>query len=185
MNVTKLTWRGMFVWVVALALGFGLLGTAGLAASQEKKDEKKEEKKDEKKDEKKPPLPLKSDRKIEFTTDEGTWLALDVSPDGKNIVFELLGDLYALPIEGGQAKLISGGMAFDSQPKFSPDGKWIAFLSDREGTENVWIIHPDGAGAKQVSKDPASDFVTPSWAPDGKYIFVSKGAAGIAAYEIW
>jgi len=73
-------------------------------------------------------LPLKSDRKIEFTTDEGTWLSLDVSPDGKTIVFELLGDIYTLPIEGGQAKLIDGGMAFDSQPKFSPDGKWIAFL---------------------------------------------------------
>ncbi|HWY45264.1 MAG TPA: amidohydrolase family protein [Candidatus Sulfotelmatobacter sp.] len=185
MNVTKLTWRGMFVWVVALALGFGLLGTAGLAASQEKKDEKKEEKKEEKKDEKKPPLPLKSDRKIEFTTDEGTWLSLDVSPDGKTIVFELLGDFYTLPIEGGQAKLISGGMAFDSQPKFSPDGKWIAFLSDREGSDNIWIMHADGTEPKQVSKDPATDFVSPSWAPDGKYIFVSKAAAGITSYEIW
>jgi tricorn protease-like protein len=76
-------------------------------------------------------LQLKPDRKIEFTTDEGTWLSLDVSPDGKTIVFELVGDIYTLPIEGGQAKLIDGGMAFDSQPKFSPDGKWIAFLSDR------------------------------------------------------
>src|SRR5467141_5116456 len=95
----------------------------------DKKDEKKEEKKDEKKG-----LTLKPDRKIEFTTDEGTWLSLDISPDGKTIVFELLGDLYTLPIEGGEAKLIDGGMAFDSQPKFSPDGQWIAFLSDREGS---------------------------------------------------
>ncbi len=111
--------------------------------------DKKEEKKDEKKG-----LPLKPTRKIEFTTDEGTWLSLDVSPDGKTIVFELLGDIYTLPIEGGPAKLIDGGMAFDSQPKFSPDGKWIAFISDREGSENVWIMHPDGSGVKQVSKDP-------------------------------
>ena len=175
---------GRKVWVLGLAVLLGLPSSSSFAAAQEKKEEKKEEKKDEKKDEKKP-LPLKSDRKIEFTTDEGTWLSLDVSPDGKTIVFELLGDLYTLPVEGGQAKLISGGMAFDSQPKFSPDGKWIAFLSDREGSDNIWIIHPDGTGAKQVSKDPGSDFVTPSWAPDGKYIFVSKAAAGIAAYEIW
>src|SRR5437588_7920051 len=81
-------------------------------------------------------LPLKPDRTVEFTTDEGTWLSLDVSPDGQTIVFELVGDIYTLPIEGGHAKLIDGGMSFDSQPKFSPDGQWIAFLSDREGSEN-------------------------------------------------
>src|SRR5207248_9360594 len=105
------------------------------AAEQEK--DKKEEKKNEKKG-----LPLKSSRKIEFTTDEGSWLSLDVSPDGKSIAFELVSDIFTLPVEGGQAKLISGGMAFDSQPKFSPDGQWIAFLSDREGSENIWIMHP-------------------------------------------
>ena len=77
-------------------------------SSQDKKDEKKDDKKDDKDKEKKG-LPLKPDRKIEFTTDEGTWLSLDVSPDGKTIVFELLGNLYTLPIEGGEAKLISGG----------------------------------------------------------------------------
>src|SRR6202790_4838140 len=90
------------------------------AQDKDKKDEKKDDKKDDKKDEKKG-LPLKPDHKITYTTDEGTWLSLDVSPDGKTIVFELMGDLYTLPIEGGQARLISGGMAFDSQPRFSPD----------------------------------------------------------------
>jgi len=191
MNAKWPSLRSLMVWFAAFAMvASGMAGGAFArgqdAASQEKdkKDEKKEEKKDDKKDEKKG-LPLKSDRKIEFTTDEGTWLSLDVSPDGKTIVFELLGDLYTLPIEGGQAKLISGGMAFDSQPKFSPDGKWIAFLSDREGSENIWIIHPDGTGAKQVSKDPNNEFASPSWAPDGKYIFVSKAAFGIGAHEIW
>src|SRR5882724_10136961 len=151
-------------------------------AAQENKDKK--DKKDEKKDEKKG-LPLKSDRKLAFTTDEGTWLSLDVSPDGKTIAFELLGDIYTLPIDGGEAKFIDGGMAFDSQPRFSPDGKWIAFLSDREGTENVYIMHPDGSDQKQVSKDPNNEFASPSWAPDGKYIFVSKTSFGIGPREIW
>ncbi|HWZ98361.1 MAG TPA: amidohydrolase family protein [Candidatus Dormibacteraeota bacterium] len=183
MNASKFAVRGLFVCVMALALALGLFEVTGLVSAQEKKEEKKDDK--DKKDEKKPPLPLKSDRKIEFTTDEGTWLSLDVSPDGKTIVFELLGDIYTLPIEGGQAKLISGGMAFDSQPKFSPDGKWVTFLSDREGSDNIWIMKADGTDPKQVSKDPGSDFVSPSWAPDGKYIFVSKAAAGIASYEIW
>ncbi len=146
---------------------------------QEKKDEKKEEKKEEKK------LSLKSDRKIEFTTYEGTWISLDVSPDGKTIAFELLGDIYVMPIAGGEAKLIDGGMAFDSQPKFSPDGKWIAFLSDRDGNENVWIMHADGSDAKQLSKDASGEFASPSWSPDGNYVFVSKAGFGINTFEIW
>jgi len=158
---------------------------AGDAVQEQAQDkDKKDEKKDDKKDEKKG-LPLKPDHKITFTTDEGTWLSLDVSPDGKTIVFELMGDLYTLPIEGGQAKLISGGMAFDSQPRFSPDGQWITFISDREGSENIWIIHSDGSGVKQVTKNTADDFTSPAWTPDGKYIVASKMPFGIGANELW
>jgi Tol biopolymer transport system component len=180
----------MMMFLAGIAGGVrpaGALAKSNDARGQEGKDEKKEEKKDDKKDDKKEKkgLPLKPDRKIEFTTDEGTWLSLDVSPDGKTIVFELLGDIYTLPIEGGEAKLIDGGMAFDSQPRFSPDGKWIAFISDREGSENVWIMHPDGTDAKQVSRDPNNDFASPNWSPDGKYVFVSKAGFGITTYEIW
>ncbi|HXM94505.1 MAG TPA: amidohydrolase family protein [Candidatus Dormibacteraeota bacterium] len=183
-------------WLVAAAMAMGILSSDATLTratvmpqsiggqDKDKKDQKLDEKKEEKKDEKKG-LPLKPERKISFSTDEGTWLSLDVSPDGKTIVFELLGDLYTIPIEGGQAKLISGGMAFDSQPKFSPDGQWIAFISDREGSENLWIIHPDGTAVKQVTKNTADDFTSPSWAPDGKYIFASKAPFGIGAHEIW
>src|ERR1044071_5702079 len=123
---------------------------------------------------KKPGLPLKPDRKIEFTTDEATWLSLTLTPDGKTIVFELLGDLYALPIGGGEAKQITSGMAFDSQPSVSPDGKWIAFVSDRDGSENLWIAKIDGTEPKQLSKDPQGDFQSPSWTPDGEYVLVSR-----------
>jgi len=190
MSVKQLSLR--FAWyLVAGLVGGAIFGGAAAPqaaakhqdfAGQEKdsKDKKKDEKKEEKKG-----LPLKPDRKIEFSTDEGTWLSLDVSPDGKTIVFELLGDIYTLPIEGGQAKLVDGGMAFDAQPKFSPDGKWIAFLSDREGMENVWIMKADGSEPQQVSKDPNSEFASPSWSPDGKYIFVSKTNFGIGPREIW
>src|SRR5258706_11320428 len=93
---------------------------------------------------KKPGLPLKPDRKIEFTTDEASWLSLTLTPDGKTIVFELLGDLYSMPISGGEAKTITTGMAFDSQPSVSPDGKLIAFVSDRDGSENLGICQIDG-----------------------------------------
>src|SRR5580658_2065418 len=188
MNANELSLRGLAAWFVLSAMILAAFEThlqaklqdAALQGKRDKRDDKNDEKKDEKKG-----RTLKPARKIEFTTDEGTWLSLDVSPDGKSIAFELLGDIYTLPIEGGLAKLIDGGMAFDSQPKFSPDGKWIAFISDREGSENIWIMHPDGSGVKQVSKDPNSEFVSPSWSPDGNYIFVSKAAFGIGSSEIW
>jgi dipeptidyl aminopeptidase/acylaminoacyl peptidase len=192
MNAKDFSRWGVSCWLTVLIIlvevstlsGFASVGlAAGKPTLQDKKEEKKDEKKDEKKEEKKG-LPLKSDRKIEFTTDEGTWISLDVSPDGKTIAFELLGDIYTLPIEGGQAKLISGGMAFDSQPKFSPDGKWIAFISDREGSENIWAIHPDGTEVKQVSKDPNAEFSSPSWTPDGNYVYVSKASFGINTFEL-
>lgn len=187
MSAKQPSLRGAAAWFVLMAVIFGGFAVNGLAkqqaaAAQDRKEEKKDEK--DKKDEKKG-LPLKPERKIDFTTDEGTWLSLDVSPDGKTIVFELLGDIYTLPIDGGEAKVISAGMAFDSQPKFSPDGQWIAFLSDREGSENIWVMKTDGTGAKQVSKDPNNDFASPTWDPTGKYIFVSKAGFGIGAHEIW
>ncbi len=134
---------------------------------------------------KKKGLPLKSERSIEFTTDEGSWISLDVAPDGKTVLFELLGDLYAVPIDGGEAKLISGGMAFDSQPRYSPDGKMIAFLSDREGSDNVWIAKADGSDPKQLSRDQQSRFLSPSWTPDGDYVLVSRSQQGFGAYELW
>ncbi|MFN7928578.1 MAG: amidohydrolase family protein [Blastocatellia bacterium] len=148
--------------------------------------DKPEDKKDEKKDEKKEELPLKPEGKVSFTTDEGTWMSLDLSPDGQTIVFDLVGDLYTLPITGGEAKCISTGLPFDSQPKFSPDGKWIAFLSDRSGGENVWVMKPDGTDAKPITKGRGNDiqsFVSPSWTPDGNYIIASKSERGISTYH--
>src|SRR5215831_156341 len=108
--------------IVLVSLPFGVL-------AQDPKQE--DEKKDESKEKKEEGLPRKTDKKIEFTTDEGTWMSLDVSADGKTIVFDLLGDIYTVPAAGGEARRIVGGIAFDSQPRFAPDGKTIAFISDR------------------------------------------------------
>ena len=122
---------------------------------------------------------LKTAETLEFTTDEVTWPSLDVSPDGRTILFDVLGDLYTLPIEGGTATRIMGGLSFESQPAYSPDGKTIAFLTDRTGVENLWIANADGSNPRAVSKDQKTNdrpqiMVSPAWTPDGQYIVVSK-----------
>ena len=110
------------------------------------------------KPDKKAGLPLQPTRKIEFNTDEGTWLSIDVSRDGKTVLFDLLGDLYSLPIEGGEARRLTSGLAFDSQAVYSPDGAHIAFTSDRDGSENLWIAKSDGSDPRQLSKDKQGEF---------------------------
>src|SRR5437879_7586601 len=168
-----------------------LLWTSGAAGVSRAVDEESATEPDrsddkEKGDKKKEGLPLKPTRKIEFTTDEATWLSLDVSPDGKTVVFELLGRLYTLPIDGGEAKPITSGLPFDSQPRYSPDGKMIAFISDRDGADNVWIAKADGAGPKQLSKDKQSIFASPAWTPDGQYVIVSRQTQlPWGAFELW
>ncbi len=106
-------------------------------------------------------------------------MQVDVSPDGRTIVFDLLGDLYTMPIDGGTATRIIGGLSFESQPTWSPDGKTIAFLTDRTGVENLWIANADGSNPRAVSKDGQTNdrpqiMVSPAWTPDGQYIVVSK-----------
>src|SRR5690625_1820568 len=71
---------------------------------------------------------------ISFETNEGTWMNLDVSPDGKEIVFDLFGDIYIMPVTGGKAEVIRDGLAYDVQPRFSPDGSKISFTRDRKST---------------------------------------------------
>ena len=119
-------------------------------------------------------LPLKPTRKIAFTTDEGTWISLDVSPDGKTLIFDLLGDLYVLPIGGGEAKRITSGMAWDCMPRWSPDGKVIAFISDRNGNDNLWTVNPDGTGLKIVTKETDFTLSSPAWTPDGEYLVARR-----------
>lgn len=163
-------------WVYLLLMILAFLGGAGSGATfaQEQEEKKAETSAQEKKEKKEEGLPLKPTRKIEFTTDEGTWISLDVSPDGQQIVFDLLGDLYLLPISGGEAKRLTSGTAWDCQPRFSPDGKLIAFISDRSGSDNLWVMNVDGTGAHAVAKETEWSLGSPTWAPDGNYLVARK-----------
>ena len=132
-----------------------------------------------------PPGPSKT---IAFQTDEGTWMDVDVSPDGRELVFALMGDLYRMPITGGAATRITSGMAWDIQPKWSPDGSRIAFTSDRGGGNNLWTIAADGSDPVQVSDEDYRLLNTPTWTPDGQFVigrkhFTSRRSLG--AGELW
>ena len=121
-------------------------------------------------------LPLLTERTMSFTTSEATWLSLDLSPDGKTIVFELLGDLYTLPVTGGEATRITSGQGYDMQPAFSPDGKKLVFISDRNGSENVWVANADGTKPRAITTTERENYMSPTWAPDGEYVIAAKGA---------
>lgn len=126
------------------------------------------------------------DYSIELT--EGTWMNVDVSPDGDNIVFDLLGDIYSMPIKGGEASLLRGGMAYEVQPKFSPDGSKILFTSDAGGGDNIWVMNADGSEAKQITKESFRLLNNAAWAPDGTYFVARKhftSQRSLGAGEIW
>ncbi|WP_210512409.1 amidohydrolase family protein [Natronogracilivirga saccharolytica] len=127
-------------------------------------------------------------RDIRFETDEGTWMNLDVCPDGEYIVFDLLGDIYRIPLSGGEAELLSGGAAFDMQPRYSPDGEIIAFTSDRGGGDNIWLMNADGSDRRAITDESFRLLSSPFWTPDGDYIVARKhftGTRSLGAGEIW
>ena len=130
-------------------------------------------------------LPMRPAREIAFGTQEGTWLSPDLSPDGRQIAFELLGDVYVVDAKGGTARPIATGMPFDSQPVFSPDGKRIAFLTDRTGAENLWTADRDGSNPRPVTHFAGDVILTSaSWSADGRTIFVSRFHPDHVAFEL-
>lgn len=127
-------------------------------------------------------------RHVTFEVHEGTWMSLDVSPDGSTIAFDMLGDIYSMPIAGGEAKALTKGPAFDCHPRFSPDGKTIAFTSDRGGNENLWLMGPGGENPRPLTAEKDAYVRSAAWTPDGTYLVARKEEskrAGIPPVELW
>lgn len=125
---------------------------------------------------------------LKLSTNEGTWMNLDVSPDGKSIVFDLLGDIYIMDIKGGKSKLLREGLPFEIQPRFSPDGKQISFTSDAGGGDNIWVMNTDGSDAKQITKESFRLLNNAIWTPNGDYIIARKhftSGRSLGAGELW
>ena len=172
--------------LAALTLAISLFAPTAEAAKKKNKQAAKDESKAEQKWNVEEPPGEHYEATID--TDEGTWLNLDVSPDGKEIVFDLLGDLYSIPIEGGEANAITSGFAWDMQPRFSPNGEWIAFTSDRAGGDNIWIMRRDGSDKQQVTKEEFRLLNQPAWSPDGEFLVARKhftSRRSLGAGEIW
>jgi Tol biopolymer transport system component/imidazolonepropionase-like amidohydrolase len=125
---------------------------------------------------------------INIDTNQTTWSDVDVSPDGSTLIFDMLGDIYSVAMAGGEAKALTSGIPWNMQAKFSPDGKKIVFISDRNGADNIWVMNADGSDPKEVTKERNHLLHTPSWSPDGQWIVARKGyvsTRSIPAGAIW
>jgi Tol biopolymer transport system component/imidazolonepropionase-like amidohydrolase len=125
---------------------------------------------------------------VNIQSDELTWASLDITPDGKHIVFDTLGDIFIVPSDGGDARALTQDYAWNIHPAVSPDGSKIAFISDRDGLSNVWVMDLDGQNLRQVTTEKNHLIHAPKWSPDGQYIMVTKGimsSRSIPAGEVW
>ncbi|WP_445359219.1 amidohydrolase family protein [Microbulbifer sp. ANSA005] len=170
--------------VLALTLPMGAVAEAesALEATKEKKVEKAEA---QPWDINKPPYEFKP---IQLDTRETTWSNLDISPDGKTILFDMLGDIYTVPVAGGEAVALTNEIAWNMQPRFSPDGKTIVFISDRDGADNIWLMDRNGDNLRQLTTEKENLLHSPNWSPDGQYLVARKGfmsGRSIPAGEIW
>jgi imidazolonepropionase-like amidohydrolase/Tol biopolymer transport system component len=126
--------------------------------------------------------------KIDINVSEGTWMNINVSPDGKHLVFDLLGDIYQIPIAGGEATPLAQGIAWQMQPVYSPDGKYIAFTSDEDGGDNIWIMNADGTNPHPITTETFRLLNSPAWSPDSQYLVARKhftGTRSLGAGEVW
>jgi Tol biopolymer transport system component len=127
-------------------------------------------------------------RQVPIDVTEGTWMNLDLSPDGRTIAFDLLGDIYSMPIAGGRATRLSAGLPYETQPRFSPDGRQIAFTSDRGGGENIWLMNADGSNRRQLTKETFTLLNNATWSADGRYVAARKHFTtqrSLGTGEIW
>ncbi len=118
--------------------------------------------------------------RISFETDEGTWMSVDVSPDGDTIVFDLLGDLYLMPAQGGEAVALTTGLSWDSGPRFAPNGAHVFFISDRMGYRNLWKVSLADQSVQQITRLDRDIWQGINWSNDGRYLLA--GVAGLDFY---
>ena len=98
------------------------------------------------------------------------------SPDGKQIAFSYMGDIWLVSSEGGRAFRLTDHIAYDREPVWSPDGQWLAFTSNRSGNNDVFLIRSSGGSPKQLTFHTGDDVAT-DFTPDGKSVVFRSGRA--------
>ena len=125
---------------------------------------------------------------VSFTVNQGTWLGVDVSPDGSSVLFDLLGDVYEVPLIGGQARRVTAGQAWDTDAHYSREGTTIAFTSDRGGSENLWTMDREGTNAVALTTETVDRWTDPVWAPEPGWFLGRKrkvDTRSIGTQELW
>ena len=127
-------------------------------------------------------------KQVDINVSQGSWMNVSVSPDGKTLAFDLLGDIYTMPISGGEARLLTSDIGWQMQPTFSPDGKYIAYTSDEGGGDNIWLMRADGSDKRAVTNETFRLLNSPAWSPDGEFIVARKhftASRSLGAGEVW
>lgn len=115
----------------------------------------------------------------------GKIASYEISPDGKRALFSARGDIFSVPADKGMTKnLTETPGVHERNPKWSPDGEWIAFVSDESGEDEVYVVKPDGSGKKQLTKNAKSYRFELKWSPDSKKLLNADKAMRLCVIDI-
>ncbi|SDI29526.1 Imidazolonepropionase [Alteribacillus persepolensis] len=152
-----MNWKVCFTWMLILTVIFSLGGMWSASAQAETSSEM-------------------------VTLTEGTNIAAAASPEGDELILDIQGVFWKLPLEGGKGERITDNFDDPAFPDWSPDGERVAYQSYKDGNYHIWSMNPDGSD-KQKLTSGSYDYREPAYSPDGDKIAFASDREG--NYDIW